>query len=169
MNVETNNMRYPNVDFASGIMILWMILFHAIAHVWSIYPCVKFPFLHFFMPWFFYKSGHFFFKSSVKDLWRKDFMKLLKTFAIWSLVGYVFFLFFGYLNNYLTLRGCTYSVLRQFFLRGNVPINSPCWFLLTLFGVRFVANKLLPDKNDKYAWLRIVGVVTLCYVISYLA
>lgn len=83
--------RLPWLDFASGIMILWMIMGHAINAAWGyevrdlwgirdasllpkgvhafinnegalelLSPCVVFPYLHFFMPWFFYKSGHFF-------------------------------------------------------------------------------------------------------------
>ena len=82
--------RLPWLDFASGIMILWMIVYHAIYFSWSyalgdiseatnlmqipsgvraflndgkleiLNPCVAFPWLHFFMPWFFYKSGQFF-------------------------------------------------------------------------------------------------------------
>jgi surface polysaccharide O-acyltransferase-like enzyme len=132
-------------------------------------PCVVFPWLHFFMPWFFYKSGQFFRKRSVKELWKKDSHKLLRTVVIWSVVGYVFFLFFGLLNDTLTLRGCTYSVVRGLFLRGHIPINGPCWFLLTLFGVRFVANIALPERGDKYIVLKILSVVVVGYIISFLA
>lgn len=200
MNPSSNTSRLPWLDFASGIMILWMIIYHAIVCAWEydirdlwgitdaalipegihafinnegklevLNPCVLFPWLHFFMPWFFYKSGQFFKKRSTKDLWKKDSQKLLKTFVIWSAIGYVFFLLFGYINDTLTLRGATYSIMRGLFLRGQIPINGPCWFLLTLFGVRFVANKLLPERGDKYTWLKIVGVVLAGYLISYLA
>ena len=195
----TESTRLPWLDFASGIMILWMIVYHAIQVVWgyelrdlwhitdiaqlpdgvhafinsdgkleALNPCVVFPWLHFFMPWFFYKSGQFFRKRSIKELWQKDTHKLLKAFVIWSAVGYVFFLFFGLLNDTLTLRGATYSVIRGLFLRGYVPINGPCWFLLTLLGVRFVANIALPERGDKYTVLKYY-VVAVGYVISYLA
>lgn len=195
----TESTRLHWLDFASGIMILWMIVYHAIQVVWgyelrdlwhitdieqlpdgvhafinsdgkleALNPCVVFPWLHFFMPWFLYKSGQFFRKRSVKELWKKDSHKLLKTFVIWSAVGYVFFLFFGLLYNTLTLRGCTYSVVRGLFLRGYIPINGPCWFLLTLFGVRFVANVALPEQGDKYTVLKLVGVILFGYVVSYL-
>ena len=190
--------RLPWLDFASGIMILWMIVYHAIYFSWSyalgdiseatnlmqipsgvraflndgkleiLNPCVAFPWLHFFMPWFFYKSGQFFTKRSVKDLWKKDSCKLLKTFVIWSLVGYMFYLFIGMFDGYLTLRNSTYSIVRGLFLRGQVPINTPCWFLLTLFGVRFVANNLLPEREDKYATWKILSIVAVGYVVSYL-
>lgn len=192
--------RLPWLDFASGIMILWMIVYHAISTAWGyeihdlwgitdvsllpagvhafigiegtlevLNPCLVFPWLYFFMPWFFYKSGQFFTKRSVKDLWKKDSRKLLKTFVIWSLVGYIFYLFIGLFDGYLTLRNSTYSIVRGLFLRGQVPINTPCWFLLTLFGVRFVANNLLPERDDKYAAWKIISMVAIGYVISYLA
>lgn len=193
---DTN--RLPWLDFASGIMILWMIVYHAIGCAWAyelrdlwgitdasllpeglhafinnegklelLNPCVVFPCLHFFMPWFFYKSGMFFKKHSAKDLWKKDSQKLLKTFAIWSAVGYAFFLLTGLLNDSLTFRGTTYSVIRGLFLRGQIPINRPLWFLLTLFAVRFLANKLLPDYEDRYSVWRIFVIVVIGYIISF--
>jgi fucose 4-O-acetylase-like acetyltransferase len=208
MKIDTPNIvssvssseRLPWLDFASGVMILWMIVYHALQaawgydarHLWGITdaalipegvrafinsegklevlnPCVVFPFLHFFMPWFFYKSGQFFKKQSTKQLWKKDSQKLLKTFVIWSAIGYVFFLLLGWMNDTLTLRRATYSILRGLFLRGQVPINGPLWFLLSLFGVRMVANWLLPKRDEQFAWLRIIAVVLIGYVVSYLA
>ena len=191
--------RLPWLDFASGIMILWMIVYHAIQASWCyevrdlwgitdasllpegihafinsdgklevLNPCVVFPWLHFFMPWFFYKSGQFFKKQCTEELWKKDSKKLIKTFVIWSLVSYVFFLVFGWLNNSLTFRSATYSVVRALFLRGFIPINCPLWFLLTLFGVRFVANQLLPKRDDNNVCLKIVALVLTSYVVSYL-
>lgn len=166
---ETN--RLPWLDFASGIMILWMIAYHVIQVVWGyeVNPCVVFPWLHFFMPWFFYKSGMFFQKRSVKELWMKDRQKLLKTFLIWAIVGYVLFLFIGICNHTLTLRNTTYLVIRRLFMAGAPPLNTPLWFLLTLFGVRFVANIALPDRGDEFGVLKLVGVVLLGYIVSYLA
>lgn len=195
---DTN--RLPWLDFASGIMILWMIVYHAISCAWgyelegyyhltdfsllpedlhavingegkleALNPCVVFPWLHFFMPWFFYKSGMFFNKQSAKDLWQKDSKKLLKTFVIWSMIGYVVFVVLGLVNHSLTLRACTYSTIRALFLRGYIVGNLPLWFLLTLFGVRMVADKLLPNKEDKYAWLKITSIVLGGYIVSYLA
>lgn len=192
--------RLPWLDFASGIMILWMITYHTLMAVWyfdlneywditdssllpgSLHrfvndegklevmdPCTIFPWLHFFMPWFFYKSGQFFRKRSVKELWKKDWNKLMKTFILWSLIGYGFYILLSLLNDTLTLRRVTYSVVRGCFLHGSIPINGPCWFLLTLFGVRFVANKLLPEKDDKYATWKILSIVAVGYVISFLA
>lgn len=193
----TESTRLPWLDFASGIMILWMIVYHALMAVWYfelkeywgitdpslipkclhavvksdgkigiIDPCLIIPWLYFFMPWFFYKSGQFFNKRSIKELYQKDSQKLLKTFFVWSLVGYLFFLLLGWIKGTLTLRGATYSIIRGLFLTGQIEINGPCWFLLTLFGVRFIANIVLPKRGDKYALLKTIGVSLIGYGLS---
>lgn len=169
--------RIPYIDFAAGIMILWMIIYHALCYGWGFNshgveitnPCVYFPYLSFFMPWFFYKSGQFFEKCPMKENLTKDVRKLLLTFIIWSAIGYAMFLLFGILNHSLTLRSATYSIARGLFLTGKVPINEPLWFLLTLFGVRFVANAILPDRNSKYMGLSIIAIAVLGYGVAYLA
>ena len=132
-------------------------------------PCVLFPYLSFFMPWFFYKSGQFFRKQSLKEQVTKDTHKLLRTFVIWSAIGYVMFLVFGLLQHTLTLRSATYSIVRGLFLTGKVPLNEPLWFLLTLFGVRFMANLTLPEKDEKYYIAKILILALMGYIVAYLA
>ena len=192
--------RISYIDFSAGIMIIWMIIYHALCYSWGfdlreywevadlsllpqgakaqindegriemINPCVYFPYLSYFMPWFFYKSGQFFRKRPWKEHVSKDAHKLLRTFVIWSIIGYVMFLVFGMLQHTLTLRSATYSIVRGLFLTGKVPINEPLWFLLTLFGVRTIANLILPDKDSKLSFLWILVVVLFGYIISYLA
>ena len=192
--------RIRHIDLGAGIMILWMIIYHALCYAWSfdlsdywgisnltqlpkglhayvnsdgqieiINPCVFFPYLSFFMPWFFYKSGQFFQKRQWKEHVTKDARKLLRTFVIWSVIGYVMFLMFGMLQQALTLRSATYSIVRGLFLTGKVPINEPLWFLLTLFGVRLMANIILPKKGEKYYYLKIFAFAIIGYVAAYLA
>lgn len=194
------NDRIRHIDLGAGIMILWMIIYHALCYTWSfdlsdywgisnlsqlpkglhayvnydgqiemINPCVLFPYLSFFMPWFFYKSGQFFRKRPWKEHVSKDARKLLRTFVIWSIIGYVMFLMFGMLQHTLTLRSATYSIVRGLFLTGKVPLNEPLWFLLTLFGVRFMANIILPKKGEKYYYLKIFAFAIIGYVAAYLA
>lgn len=190
--------RYAHIDLAAGIMILWMIIYHALGYTWgfnlrdywhitdlsmlpegarafinedgkleAINVLVVYPYLCFFMPWFFYKSGQFFKTRPFDEHLRKDSSKLLLTFIIWSAIGYVFYLVFGTLQHSLTLRGSTYSIVRGLFLTGKVPINEPLWFLLTLFGVRFVANWLLPNKDNKYRWPIVACIIIAGYIIAY--
>lgn len=174
--------RLQHIDIGAGIMILWMIIYHALPTSWSfldpnpyaiseyetINPCMLFPYLNFFMPWFFYKSGLLFEKRARKDLLRKDSSKLLFTFVFWSAIGYVFFLLFGALQHSLTLRSTTYSIVRGLFLTGKIPINEPLWFLLTLFGVRFFANIFLPERGDEQSWWKIISIVIGGYLMAYL-
>ena len=188
------------VDFGAGIMILWMIIYHALGLLfcyelngyWDIKeisllpsnlkgfinqdgkldiinPCMFFPYLHFFMPWFFYKSGAFFEKCNISKLWKKDWGKLMRTFIIWSLIGYVFYILFGLLDDSLTWRRAGYSVIRSLFLRGQIPLNGSLWFLLSLFIVRFVANITLPSKEDSCFCLRLFVLILMGYLISYLS
>lgn len=192
--------RLPWLDFASGIMILWMIIYHALQASWGyevrdlwgitdasllpkgihafinsegklevLNPCVVFLWLHFFMPWFFYKSGQFFKKNSITDNLKKDSRKLLKAFLIWSTVGYVFFLVFGLIDGSLNFKSATYSIVRNLLLNGQIPINGPCWFLLSLFGVRQVANILLPQRGSKCFIFGLMGVVLISYFFAFFA
>ena len=132
-------------------------------------PCEVFPFLHFFMPWFFYKSGQLFEKRPMRELWNKDRRKLLYTFLIWSFAGYVLYVVFGLLQHSLTLKSATYSILRNFYLTGKIPLNDPLWFLMTLFMVRFISNIILPSRKSRFAWLRILAVAFFGYCAALLA
>lgn len=191
------NSRIPHIDMAAGVMILWMIVYHAISYAWGfdlrdywgiadlsslpdnvhayirdgniemINPCIYFPYLSFLMPWFFFKSGKFFKKREPEEHWYNDSRKLLRTFVIWSVIGYMLFLLFGWLQHSLSLRSATYSVLRGFFLTGKIPLNEPLWFLLTLFGVRFMANWILPQKEEKYYWLKLDTVIIIGYLVAF--
>ena len=76
--------RFKYLDIASGIMIIWVLLYHALYPMLELNILSKIPFLYFFMPWFFYKSGYMFNVNTNKELFRKDFRKLLLPFAFWS-------------------------------------------------------------------------------------
>ena len=168
--------RLTHIDIGAGIMIVWVVLFHALGMGREIEQghsvenmCIIFPYLHFFMPWFFYKSGVFFKKcNNRKLLWKKDIYKFLKPFIIWSIVGYGLFLLFAWHGNYLTLHKATYSVLYNFVLNGSIPINEVLWFLLSLCLVRWIANELIPFKDDKRFIIKCIFIVVACYLITIL-
>ncbi|MBQ0088570.1 MAG: acyltransferase [Prevotellaceae bacterium] len=137
--MSENRLKY--LDLASGIMIVWLLLYHAL------YPMVgdnisgKIPFLYFFMPWFFYKSGMMFHLSNSKKLLKKDYSKLIRTFIIWSIIGYVVYLLWhGCKLHDLSLRIALYCPIRSLALGGSIPLNSALWFLPVLFLVRQIAN-----------------------------
>ena len=111
----------------------------------------------------------FFKKRNAQDLWKKDSRKLLKTFIIWSLIGYMFYVVLGICHGVLTLRSISYSILRGAFLNGYIPINLPLWFLFTLFWVRLIANLILPKQSNRYMVVRVIGIVILGCVIAFVA
>ena len=169
--------RIPFIDFAAGILILWMIFQHAVETAWAlglgeynVNPNASwFPYLNFFMPWFFYKSGAFFQKRGVKELWQKDYHKFFKTLALWSLIGYVVYILLGIYSHTLTLHDVIYAPTRRFFFDGYIAIELPLWFLLTLIGVRLVANISLPTRDSRFFHYRCAAIVTICALVAYVA
>ena len=128
-----------------------------------------YPFLFFFMPWFFYKSGQFFSHRSIVDEWKKDWGKLMRQLLIWSAFGYILYVGFCYIEGNFTLRQITYRVLKTFFLEGYIQLNAPLWFLFTLFGVRQIANMILPKQDSKYYWIQCIAIILFGYIVSYAA
>ena len=193
----SNHITYINLG--AGIMILWMILSHAIgshfyvecieyshildiptkAHCYinkngTISPMpaiVYFPYLHFFMPWFFYKSGQFFKKRDYCTLIKKDIRKLLLPFFVWSIIGYLFYLILCYFDGDLSFRNIGYRVLKTFWLEGFVQLNRPLWFLYSFFMVRLIANILLPEKHilNKFIYVYMAILLGTLYGITYLS
>lgn len=125
------------------------------------------PYLFFFMPWFFYKSGQFFKKRGVIELVKKDARKFLVQFLIWSTIGYVLYLCYSYISGSLSFHSVIYSTLRKLFLEGSVEINGPLWFLLTIFGVRQVANLILPDREDRLYKVKSISIVVAGISVAY--
>ncbi|WP_405376208.1 acyltransferase family protein [Pseudobutyrivibrio sp.] len=133
-------------------------------HIGLANPNSLFPYLHFFMPWFFYKSGQFYKPNAIITFIIKDAQKLLWQFLVWSIVGYVMYIAFCFAFGSFTFHSVTYSVLRKLFLEGAIEINTPLWFLLTLFGIRQVVNIVCARVPEKY----IVFVFSVLLVVGYL-
>ena len=145
------NSRIPWLDFASGVMILWVLYFHA--------PFAHVNILFFFMPWFFYKSGMMFRpKESREEFWN-GVKKLLRVFVIWSVIGYVAYIVWGLCSWGLTSKQMFYSPLRSLFFNACVPLNNALWFLPILFVVRQIGNWLLPRVNA--GWIVVCTLVLL--------
>ena len=178
------NERYKHIDLGAGIMILWMIIYHA----WQAGLCLEeaqriaecggewmeisnpmqtFPFLLFFMPWFFYKSGMFFRIRPAKELFIYDCKKLIKPFVIWSLVGYVCYVVMCLLDGTATLHRLTYSVIRGAFLTERIPINKVLWFLMTLFFVRQISNVALKKVHPLFIALLGVVIAYVCHLTEF--
>lgn len=130
--------------------------------------CVLFPYLHFFMPWFFYKSGTLFKKRSISEWIYSDIKKLLFPFVIWSIVGYVLWILFEGINGNLCLHHITIDVMQTFIHRGSIFLNTPLWFLLSLFIVRGAANVILQNKENQREFYKLLAVIFLGYFLSYM-
>lgn len=154
-----NNNRLTYWDIGAGVMIIWLLYFHALFPMLEGDILRDIPWFFFFMPWFFYKSGYFFNPKAVKENSKKDAKKLLKQFAIWSAIGYVCYILH---HAILTLRVAFYTPIRSLLLGGSIPMNNALWFLLTLFVVRFIANMALPKMNALV--ISIVSMLVACFI-----
>lgn len=129
------------INVVSGIMISWMILVHCV-----FFSHQSVPFLHFFgffMPWFFYKSGMFFFPIESKAQLKKDANKLLRFFLVYSFIGWIIWSVLGLIDGSLGWRGCLYKPVSDFIHHGSISANGALWFLLSLFFVRQLCNVLI--------------------------
>lgn len=135
--IENNRLTY--IDLAAGIMTLWVMYFHA--------PLHHIPFLYFFMPWFFYKSGQMFKFRTFDKEWHKGWQKLIRPFIIWSLIGYAAYIIFFLCTWGLSVRQVFYTPLRSLFFACRIPMNDALWFLPVLFLVRIIGNYILPKIN----------------------
>lgn len=160
-----DNQRLKYIDLGAGIMILYMVVGHVLLFAWGIETSWSqdsisestrtfFPYLSFFMPYFFYKSGMFFRKKSIPQLLSHDSRKLLLNYAIWGGIGYVLFVIMRLIDGTATLHNCTYSVLRTIFLRGTPSNNEALWFLLTLLEFvswqMYFCHQMIKETNGNF-------------------
>lgn len=131
--------RVQYIDFAAGIMISWMISFHALYPMLENRVLSVIPFLYFFMPWFFFKSGMFFRPTDkIKSL------PLLKPFIIWSAIGYGLYLIdCFFISHNADVGSLIKSPLYQLIFRASVPINLALWFLPVLLLVKVLSTIML--------------------------
>ena len=163
MKEEKINSRISYWDLGAGIMILWLLYYHALFPIYGKEILNVIPWFFYFMPWFFYKSGYFFQLKPIKENSKKDAKKLLGQFAIWSLIGYVSYIVYHYfLYHDLSVRMAIYSPIRTLLLSGSIPINAALWFLLTLFLVRQAANILLSKYNAIV--VAVIGMILACTI-----
>ena len=82
-------MRRKDIDGISGLMIVYMIFVHIVnfTHTGNFFLVLMRP-LFFFMPWFFFKSGMFFFHKSNNQMFLEG-KKLLYPYVKYSLYGII--------------------------------------------------------------------------------
>ena len=82
-----NRKRLSYIDTSAGLMILFMLYYHLV--YFSRFSPIPAYLIGFYMPFFFYKSGMFFKSRPQRGLIQKDSPKLLRTFLIYSLIGWI--------------------------------------------------------------------------------
>lgn len=154
--------RLTYLDIASGIMTIWVMVFHAIYPMYGTEELKVVPWLYFFMPWFFYKAGMMFHSRDMKKEISNGWSKLIKTFIIWSIIGWLAHIGWHWFAGDLSPRVAFYTPIRSLIFRAEVPINGALWFLPILFIVRIIGNWYLNKKN-KIEWLILVSALLVLF------
>lgn len=143
-------MRNSGIDTIAGFFVLYIAVGHALSRYGvttakdGIFP---FPFLYFFMPWFFYKGGMYFKHKDNKTAIISSYRRLIIPFFIYTVAGCIIY-------NGLALLCDTpiYNVKNwviRLIIQGSIDENKPLWFLLSLFFVKLIANRITPPNYPK--------------------
>lgn len=161
--------RDKSLDNACGILILYMIFMHSSIHFGfdgtSLARNLRYVFF-FFMPWFFLKNGYYFKVSDKRVLLKKDYERLLKPYISWMIIGHIVYCIYLYISGFHDSKLYIVYPIKQFFFDSAIIGNLPLWFLLSLFVVRFIANKILKLRLNLSIVLLLLGII--CYLSSLL-
>lgn len=134
--------RNESFDLINGIMIMWMVSYHAFQWGHLVESSVfkyLIQFFFFFMPWFYFKSGVFYNKNHpIEELILKDVGRLILPMITWTLIGY--FITVPKLIYYeqQPLWKVVVWPFYSFFSSGDTMGNGPLWFLFSLFIVKII-------------------------------
>lgn len=154
--------RIKYLDIASGIMTIWVILFHAMYPMYGTNELKVVPWLYYFMPWFFYKAGMMFRPKEMKKEVSTGWRKLMLTFFVWSLIGWLAHVGWHIFVGDLTLRIAFYTPLRSLVFKTAVPINGALWFLPILFIVRIIGNFWI-NRRIRIEWLILAAALLILF------
>lgn len=154
--MPTQRLKY--IDIAAGIMTIWCMVFHALYPMYGTDELEVVPWFYYFMPWFFYKAGMMFHPKEMKMEIRNGWKKLIVTFFIWSLIGWIAHIGWHCFAGDLTPRVAFYTPLRSLIFKAQVPLNGALWFLPILFIVRIIGNWYL-NNNYSIIWIILISLV----------
>lgn len=162
------NKRQFGLDIMAGIIIIYVIIGH-MRMVGGTTP--NFGLVLFLsMPWFYFKSGMFFKDKDIKVLLKADYKKLLSPYIAFVVIGWTVFAILSLLKGTFTPYDVFLKPLIQLGLLGSCSGNWPLWFLLTLFGIKFVytvLNKLF--NNNVFGKVCIgFGGLAIAFIMCYL-
>lgn len=159
--MESSN-RQVWADSLTGLCILYMLAMHvAICINVTNYAL---PFFYFFMPWFFYKSGMYYKEQPPKEVFRKDFRRLLTPFISFNLIA--FFVIHIVRGDLFDIKNI-FSAIKAFLSTGTIYENAPLWFLFSLISVRIIHSvviKFTPPRN-RSLWLYLEALAALLFAL----
>lgn len=149
-----------DLDIVCGVLIIHMILWHI--SQWTGINYEGNQALYFFMPWFFFKSGMYFKPSeNYKERFIKDARRLLVPYVSFSVIGQVVFCI-GLLiqgdTNWVHYVNFPKSLLST----GALFANYPLWFLLSLFIVKTIYNRITSRISDYYVIAIALAIAITC-------
>lgn len=145
-NVTPKAHRDSGIDTLAGFFVLYIAVGHALHlyHLPTSELCPS-PLLYFFMPWFFYKGGMYFkHKDDIVAL-KQNAKRLIKPFLLWTIIGCVVFCLLSFFTNHPIHTPITW--VKELIIDGSIYENKPLWFLLSLFIVKTVSNKITPPHR----------------------
>lgn len=157
-------MRYPGIDVVSGVMIVWMVVYHVFQvaqHQDSILYEQGLRWLFFFVAWFYFKSGYLH-PVARRQPWRtlvpRLARKLLVPLVLWGGVGLVVWIPEQILLEHETPKRLATHLVRSFIVPGDVPSNQPLWFFLSFFFVKIASTAILESRRSfLYCAILVVG------------
>ncbi|WMI68443.1 acyltransferase family protein [Mangrovimonas sp. YM274] len=159
-----SKLRNDTFDKISGVLILWMIIYHAFG--WgelkaSIIYNVLLKLLFFFIPWFYFKRGMFI-KTNQKfsKTLQKEVENLLVPMVVWMSVGYIIVRLPELFNGNYSILKILLSPIFHLIKSGETVGNSSLWFLLSLFIAKMVMFLVLKLSIKNIAILS-VGLLVL--------
>lgn len=168
METKKGNRQF-GLDIMAGIIIIYVIICH-MRMVGGTTPNLGLV-LFLSMPWFYFKSGMFFKDKDIKVLLKADYKKLLSPYIAFVIIGWGVYVILSLLKGTFTPYDAFLKPLIQLGLLGSCSGNWPLWFLLTLFGIKFLyttLNKIF--KNSIYGRVIIglagLGVAFLMYYLG---
>jgi len=168
-NSISGRVRVAGFDLISGVMIIWMVMYHIFQ--WSgmcsnvIYKQGLY-WLFFFIPWFYFKSGYFYNPNANDSALRSigdGVSKIIAPMIIWAAIGGIVWIperiFIFHLNPLKVALLPLYSILKT----GDVLSNLPLWFFVSLFFTKIISAMVL---KRKFPIVYVAGFLLVGWMIS---
>ena len=133
--------RIASWDSVSGLMIVYMMFIHIMQRSGLedlAVNAVLQRLLFFFMPWFFYKGGHFWKERSLSRELRVVAMRFLVPYLVFSLAGWAVDILYLWLTGQADIHSMFLTPVHTLMVSAAVPGNLPLWFLPVFAACRLL-------------------------------